>query len=328
MSAAARPAATPRFVTAEEIARVLTFDALVAALEAGHRRDRLPIDDRIIGEGERKYFVRSSGQGGFAFGSKLITVFPDNPRENGLPTVQAVFVLLDGRDGRPRAVLDGTQITYWKTAADSALGAKLLARPDVRTMLMVGAGSLAPWLVRAHRAVRPGLERVRVWNRTPGRAAALAEQLTAEGIPAEPAPDLAAAVREADLVSCATMARDPIIEGGWLRPGAHLDLVGGWTPEMREADDAAVSRSRVFVDCRESAFDGVGDILQPIANGAIGAADVLADHYDLAAGAPGRTSRREITLFKNAGGAHLDLMTAEAILALLERSGAHAASPS
>lgn len=311
-----------RYVSAGDIDRVLTFDTLVAALEAGHRRPRLPIRDAIIGEGESKYFVRSSGSCGFAFGSKLITVFPDNPGVRDLPSVQALFVLFDGGDGRPCALLDGTAITYWKTAADSALGSKVLARPDVCNMLMVGAGSLAPWLVRAHAAVHPSLRQVRVWNRTPGRAAALAERLSHEGIPAQPATELASAVREADLISCATMARVPLIAGSWLRPGTHLDLVGGWTPEMREADDEAVARSRVFVDCRDSAFDGVGDILLPIARGVIGEADVLADHYDLAAGAPGRTSEQEITLFKNAGGAHLDLMTAVAILGRLDSAEA------
>ncbi|MGI9385723.1 MAG: ornithine cyclodeaminase family protein [Methyloligellaceae bacterium] len=309
-----------QFVTADDIRRVLTFETLVAALETGHRGARLPVTAAIIGEGEAKYFVRSSGSRELAFGSKLITVFSENPARGALPSVQAVFVLFDASDGHPRAVLDGTEITYWKTAGDSALGARQLARPDVRTLLMVGAGALAPWLVRAHLAVRPSIERVLVWNRSPERGLAMVEQMAKEGVACEQASDLEAAARSADLISCATMTRDPIIHGDWLRPGTHLDLVGGWTPEMREADDAAVRRARVFVDCRESAFDGVGDILMPIASGAMSEADVLADHYELAAGAAGRTSSDDITLFKNAGGAHLDLMTANAVLAAIEAS--------
>ncbi|MCG8558410.1 MAG: dehydrogenase [Hyphomicrobiales bacterium] len=307
-----------QFVTADDIRRVLTFEKLVTALEAGHRAAKLPVTDVLIGEGDAQYFVRSSGSWELAFGSKLITCFPENPSRSDLPSVQALFVLFDADDGHPRAVLDGTEITYWKTAADSALGARRLARDDVRTLAMVGAGALAPWLVRAHLAVRPSVERVLIWNRTPERSRALVERLVGEGIACEQALDLEAAAQEADLISCATMTQDPLIQGDWLKPGTHLDLVGGWKPDMREADDAAVRRARVFVDSRESAFDGVGDILLPIESGAMTAADVLADHYDLAAGAEGRTSAEDITLFKNAGGAHLDLMTANAILAEMD----------
>ena len=314
-----------RFVSGEEIRRALTFPVLIAAMEAGHRRPRTEIHDLLMGGERALYFVRSAADHGRAFGSKLITSFPGNltagpGRGAGLPAVQAVYVLFDGADGRPRAVLDGTEITYWKTAADSALGAKLLARADPHTLVVVGAGAVAPWLVRAHRSVRPSIRRVLVWNRTPERARALADQLRGEGVAAETAADLGAAVRQAQIITAATRSRTPLIEGGWLAPGAHLDLVGGYTPETREADDAAARRARIFVDRRESAFDGVGDILQPIASGAIRKEDVLGDLYDLIGGdLPGRLGPDDITLFKNAGGGHLDLMTAQAIMAQLER---------
>jgi ornithine cyclodeaminase len=233
--------------------------------------------------------------------------------------VQATYVLFDGGNGRPLAVLDGTAITWWKTAADSALGARLLAPATPRTLTMVGAGAMAPWLIRAHRFARPSIDRVLVWNRTPERAEELSTRLRAEGIRAEAASDLEAAVRQAQVVTSATRTRVPLIHGAWLQDGSHLDLVGGFTPETREANDEAARRARIFVDRRESAFDGVGDILQPIASGAIRKADVLGDLYDLVGGRiQGRLTDRDVTLFKNAGGGHLDLMTALAAMSALD----------
>jgi ornithine cyclodeaminase len=167
--------------------------------------------------------------------------------------------------------------------------------------------------------VRPSIRRVLAWNRTPARAEALAALLRDEGIAAEATADLAAAVRQAEIITAATRSHAPLIEGAWLKRGAHLDLVGGYTPDTREADDEAARRSRVFVDRLESAFDGVGDILQPIASGAIRKEDVLGDLYDLiGGGVPERVGPDDITLFKNAGGGHLDLMTAQAIMSALD----------
>jgi len=188
---------------------------------------------------------------------------------------------------------------------------------------MVGAGAMAPWLVRAHRTVRPTIRRVLIWNRTTQRAAALAALLEREEIEAEATEDLEAATRTADIISTCTRSHAPLVKGEWLRPGAHLDLVGGYTPETREADDEVARRALIFVDRRESALAGVGDILQPIANGAILEADVLGDLYDLVGGSVrGRRSPSDITLFKNAGGGHLDLMTAEVVFRLLETAPA------
>ena len=303
-----------RMINAAEIRRLLTFPLLVEALEAAHRRPRMEAQDTMMGRDSALYFVRSAVDAGRFMASKLITSFPDNPARGSLPAVQAVVVLFDGNDGRPLCVIDGTELTYWRTAADSALGAKLLSRPDPRTMLVVGAGEMAPRLVAAHRAVRPSIERVLVWNRMAARAEALAASLRGEGVAAEAVSDLDAATREADLISCCTRSRAPLVKGDNLKPGAHLDLVGGYTPDTREADDECARRARVFVDRRDSAFHGVGDILQPIASGAIKESDVRGDLYDLAPGnIAGRASRDDITFFKNAGGGHLDLMTAEVV---------------
>ena len=188
------------------------------------------------------------------------------------------------------------------------LGARLLARPDARRLLILGAGEVAAALVDAYRAGFPGIE-VALWNRTPDRARELA---AAAGIAV--ADDLAAAVAAADIVAAATMARAPLLRGDWLRPGQHLDLIGAYRPDMREADDAALRRSRIFVDSRASAAH-IGEIADPLARGVIAEADILGDLHDLVAGRAGRRDPSEITLFKNAGGAHLDLMVGRAILA-------------
>jgi ornithine cyclodeaminase len=303
-----------RLIDAAEVRRLLTFPLLVDALDAAHRRPRMEAQDAFLGTESALYFVRNAVDAGRFMASKLITSFPDNPARGRLPAVQAVVVLFDGRDGRPLATIDGTELTYWRTAADSALGAKLLSRPDPQTMLVVGAGEMAPRLVRAHRAVRPSLTRVLIWNRAAERAAALAASLRNEGVAAEAVADLDAATREADLISTCTRSHTPLVKGANLKAGAHLDLVGGYTPETRESDDEAARRSLIFVDRRESAFHGVGDILQPVASGAIAESAVRGDLYDLAPGKiEGRRSPDDITMFKNAGGGHLDLMTAEVV---------------
>ena len=215
--------------------------------------------------------------------------------------------------GRSRS-WTATEMTYWKTAADSALAADYLARSDARSLLMVGAGALAPFLIRAHLAVRPTLTRLLIWNRSPARAEALAAAW--RGAPAlELAGDLEAAARGADIICCATASRRPLIAGEWLKAGVHLDLVGGFTPEMREADDRAVARARLFVDCRDTTLAEVGDLTQPIGRGVISADDLEADLFALCAGAhPGRRAAADITLFKSGGGGHLDLMTAEYLI--------------
>jgi ornithine cyclodeaminase len=302
-----------RFVDAAEVRRVLTFPILVAALEAAHRRPKIEVQDGFLGTEKEQYFVRHAVDRGRFMASKLITSFPANLAGGKLPTVQAVCVLFDGTNGRPLVVIDGTEITYWRTAADSALAAKLLAPPEPQTLLVVGAGEMSKWLTRAHRTVRPSLRRVLIWNRTPERAAEVAALLAQEGIAVEVTRDLEAASRAADIITTCTRSHEPMIKGDNLKPGVHLDLVGGYTPETREADDEAVRRALVFVDRRESA-SGVGDILQPITNGVIGEIDVLGDLYDLVGGTvAGRRSPDDITFFKNAGGGHLDLMTSEVV---------------
>lgn len=302
-----------RFFDADAVDATLTFPVLVDALEAAHRRPPIVIADTMIGDEQSMYFVRNAVDPGRFSASKLVTSIPANAYRGDLPAVQAVVVIFDADDGRPLAVIDGTTLTRWRTAADSALGARLLARPDARTLLVIGAGAMARPLARAHLSVRPAIERVLVWNRTLDRATAVVADLVAEGMPAEVAGDLAAAVSAADVISAATRATEPLILGADLRPGTHVDLVGGFTPATRETDDAAIARSLLFVDRREPAFE-CGDVLSPIESGAITADHVLGDLHDLVAGRVGRTSPDDVTVFKNAGGGHLDLFTAEALL--------------
>jgi ornithine cyclodeaminase len=258
-----------RVVTADEIDRVLGYPALVDALAEAFRAE-IEAPAKIAHmipqpSGHQAKFILMPAwtqNGERLIGCKLVSVFPDNARA-GLPSVLGSYVLMSGDTGAPLAAMDGTRLTLWRTAAASALAARYLAREDAGHLVMVGAGALAPFLIRAHMSVRP-IARVTLWNRTRSRAVRTAFALTAGGLDVEIADDLEAAVREADIVSCATLSDQPLVRGAWLKKGAHVDLVGAYTPKTREADNAAVARARVYVDCRESAPKGSGDIAIPL----------------------------------------------------------------
>ena len=300
-----------RIITAEDIRKTATWPLVIEALRSGHLRPKARTGDTLLESGNRKMLVRSSWIEGIAAGVKAVTVFPDNEPPN--PSVQGQVLLFDDETGAVSAILDGTEITKWKTAGDSALGADCLARPDVETMLMIGAGTMAEPLIRAHCSVRPSIHRVMIWNRTLERAEGLAERLGGLTASVEAVSDLASALPEADLVSSATMTIEPIINGALLKPGCHIDLVGAYTPDMREADDEALKRGRLFVDSFDTTVGEIGELMIPLAAGTIDREDVLGDLHALVAGEVGRRSADEITLFKNGGGAHLDIMTAQAI---------------
>ncbi len=245
---------------------------------------------------------------GSFMGVKLVSVFPGNGAR-GLPAVSSSYLLCDGETGRHLALIDGTEITGRRTVAASALAGSYLARSDATSLLIVGSGHIGSLLPAAWAAVRP-ITRVMVWNRHLDGAERLVARLWAEGIDATVAADLADAASRADIVSCATLARDPLIQGGWLRPGTHLDLIGGFTPAMRETDDAAVRRSRVFIDT-EAALAEAGDLIAPLASGALRREDIAGDLAGLCRGTvQGRRSDDEITLFKSVGSAIEDLAAA------------------
>ncbi len=248
-------------------------------------------------------------------GIKIVTVFPDNALRN-LSSVCAQYVLLCAETGMVLAGFDGAALTRRRTAAASALASRFLSRPDSQRLLMIGTGSLAPHLIRAHAAVRP-IREVAIWGRSPHKAAALAARfnggdLAINNVTAHVAPDIASAIPATDIISCATLSAQHLVQGAWLGRGQHLDLVGGFTPTMREADDEAVRRCRVFVDTRQGACKEAGDIVQPLNSGVIKESDVLADLFELCRGShAGRQSAGDITLFKSVGTALEDLAAAE-----------------
>jgi ornithine cyclodeaminase/alanine dehydrogenase-like protein (mu-crystallin family) len=245
-----------------------------------------------------------------ALGVKLVTVIP-GAAAHGASTVSALYVLLDRATGQPRAALDGEALTLRRTAATSALAARHMARADASELLVIGTGKLAPYMLRAHCALRPRLRRARLWGRSAAKAQTLAQSLRDEGLPVEVAGDLEGAVRSADIVSCATTASTPIVSGAWLAAGAHLDLVGGFTLRMREADDAAAARSRIVVDTYRGALAEAGDIAQPLQGGAIRREQIVAELAELVRGERiGRQHDDEITLFKSVGTALEDLAAA------------------
>ena len=302
-------------IDAVQMQAVTSYPDLVEWLRNSHLDTIDALDDLLMTqpaptEGADTLLIRAAWQRGKQIGVKLITVFPANAGGE-LPSIQAVYMLFDGENGRPLASLDGTELTYWKTAADSALGTRFLAREDSRSLCMVGAGAQAPHLIRAHCSVRPSIERVTIWNRTHAKAEALAAATPVEGVTFEATTDIEAACRDADIITAATAAEVPLVHGAWLRPGQHLDLVGGYKPEMREADTEAFERARVFVDARETTVGICGDLLEPIREGRFSADRVEGDLFDLCRnGLPSPRAEEDITLFKNGGGGHLDLMTA------------------
>ncbi len=303
-----------RIVGFEEADRLLTWQAVVEAIEAGHRLASPQIGDLLIGSGENKLLNRAAWIDGLGIALKSVTVFPDNPRaEPPRPSVQGSVLLFDPATGAPSAVIDGGLVTKWKTVADSLLGAKLLANPEPKTLLVCGAGTVAANLVDGYRALFPSLETILIWNRTTARADDLVAALAGKDITICAAVDLEAAAGEADVVATATMAVEPFLSGEWLKPGAHVDLIGAYTPQMREADDRVLTRSEIFVDSRQTTIGHIGEIQIPLDRGVIAKADIRGDLYDLAAGRAQRSGPDAITVFKNGGGAHLDLMVADLI---------------
>ena len=302
-------------IDAGRMQAVTSYPDLVEWLRSSHLDTIDAMDDLLMNQpsaadGTDTVLIRAAWQRGKQIGVKLITVFPANAGGE-LPSIQAVYMLFDGGNGRPLASLDGTELTYWKTAADSALGTRFLAREDSRSLCMIGAGAQAPHLIRAHCSVRPSIERVTIWNRTHAKAEELAAAAPVDGVTFHASTDIEAACRDADIITAATAAEAPLVLGAWLRPGQHLDLVGGYKPEMREADTETFERARVFVDARETTVGVCGDLLEPIREGRFSADRIEGDLFDLCrTGLPSPRTADDITLFKNGGGGHLDLMTA------------------
>jgi ornithine cyclodeaminase len=310
------------FISAAAIDKALAYPALVNALKQAFAADwTVPVRHHhavpIPGEADQTLLLMPAWEGGSSVGIKIVTITPGNGGRN-LPAVQGIYLLMDGLTGAPKALMEGKTLTVRRTAAASALAASFCARKDAAVHLMVGAGALSQPLIEAHRAVRP-IAKTQLWARDTAKAEAQARAIGKAGIAVEVVKDLEAAARQADIVSCATLSAEPLIRGAWLKPGAHLDLVGAYLPELRESDDEAVKRATLFVDTRAGALKEGGDLLQPLKAGFIQESDVAAELADLCKGRhPGRKSKTEITLFKSVGTAIEDLAAAKL---MLERMG-------
>jgi len=306
-----------KIVDAATTERHLEFGALIDALRAMFI-DGCEVPLRHIhqiagrdGAPAGTVLLMPAWRAGRRFGLKTVMVFPANGAR-GLPGLHSTYLLYDASTGEPLAQLDGDQITARRTAAAAALAASCLARPDARRLLVVGAGRVARLLADAMRTVRPIAE-VIVWNHRREGADALAASLREDGFAAHASDDLAASVAAADIVSCATLSSAALIEGRWLAPGTHLDLIGSFTPQMREADAACFERSRVFVDTTE-ALAKSGDLLGAIAEGGFTPAALQGTLAELCSGqCRGRDGPSEITLFKAVGSALEDLAAAELV---------------
>jgi ornithine cyclodeaminase len=304
-----------RYLDAAELAQRLPWPALVQTLRSAYAQDfvvplrHTHVIDNPGGEAGT-VLLMPAWQPGRHFGVKTVNIFPGN-RARGLPGLHAVYALFDATTGVPLALLDGSELTARRTAAASALASDYLARPDAHTLLLVGAGRVGSLMTGALRVVRPGIRRVAVWNRSPAGAETLAASLRQQGHAAQAVLDLEAAAREADIVSCATLSTAALVCGEWLQPGTHLDLIGSFTPAMREADGACLARGRVFVDTEE-ALAKSGDVLSAIAEGQFAAARLQGTLAQLCRGQrTGRRSADEITVFKAVGTALADLAAAE-----------------
>ncbi len=307
--------------------RIIGPDALIAALDLPSLIEALRQMFRsgaampprqihkiaVPGKDDGSLLIMPAWQSGRFIGVKVATVFPGTPP--GLyGATKGSYLLLDARDGKPLAVLDAAALTLRRTAAASALAASYLARADSERLLMIGTGALASHLVEAHASVRP-ICNVLVWGRDKAKAQRLARRLDRRSLKVVATDDLAGAARGAHIICCATAATEPLLRGYWLPLGVHIDLVGGFTPEMREADDETIGRARVFVDSREGALAEAGDIIAPIHAGILREDDIAGDLTELTRGdRAGRRYHDQITLFKSVGVALEDLAAAQLAL--------------
>lgn len=291
-------------------AQIITFDAMdkrlnwhdvIKAIRAGHNLPPAQISDTVLCQSDNSLLNRSAWIDGLGMMVKVATVFP-----TAMPSINGGVMLFNAQNGTLRAIIDFALVTKWKTIADSLLAAQHLARSNSRRLLCVGAGTVIGHAIDGYRAIFGDLD-ITIWNRNQSRAEALAQAKNATA-----KVDLAAAIAQADIICCATMSLEPLIKGKWLRAGTHLDLIGAYRTDMREVDDMALKRSRIFVDSYDSTLDHIGELHDPLERGVITRDDVLADYYALERFA--RHNDDEITLFKNGGGAHLDLMVSHTIL--------------
>ena len=303
----------------------LCWQGVIDALIAGHRLPRAAITDTVLAHGTNCLLNRSARIESLGYVVKSVTVFPNNPaQEQFLPSVQGICTVFDELTGQVRALIDSELLTYWKTAADSVLGARLLGPAEPEHLLIFGAGQVARALIDAYTTIFPSIATVTLCVRRLQSADWLRQKLAADEkrltFALRVSTDPAAVVPLADIVATATTSETPVLQGDWLTAGAHVDLVGAYTVSMREADDNTLQRGALYVDCSDTTIDHIGELVVPLASGAIKPDSVLGDLYDLIVQGPGDGVRiwdpQQITIFKNGGGAHLDLMVAHHLMSL------------
>ncbi|MDU8929389.1 ornithine cyclodeaminase [Alisedimentitalea sp. MJ-SS2] len=284
----------------------LSWPGLLAAFEAGHRMPRAEIGDTFLYRRDDTLLSRSAWIDGMGVAVKSAVIMPGNPGR-GQPLINGAVNLYSDENGLLEAIVDFHLVTKWKTAGDSLLAASKLARKDVKNILIVGAGVVGRSVREAYGTLFPDAQ-FTIWNRSPEGAQAMAAEF--EGLTV--AGDLEEAIGAADVIVSATMSSEPVIRGAWLKPGQHIDLIGAYRPDMREVDDEAMARASVYVDSYDTTVEHIGELIEPLKSGALKREEIVADFYDLSAFQ--RQSDDEITIAKNGGGAHLDLMTSRYIL--------------
>lgn len=308
-----------QFISADQINHWLSPNALVDKLASAFASDistpmRQHFDiENPEAERETTLLIMPSWQVGQHIGVKLVTVVPDSYRYN-LPSIQGVYSLMNAVTGQTLALMDAPALTAKRTAAASALASRFLSREDSKTLAMVGTGTLSPELIRAHCSVRP-IEQVFIWGRNREKAQQVIEKLADLSVTIHLANDLETAVKQADIISCATLSQTPLIQGAWLNAGQHVDMVGAYRPDMREADDDCLRKSRVFVDNFAGATKETGDIKIPLDEGVISYDDIEADLFALCKQEKIIVrNRQDITFFKSVGHALEDLAAAQLLV--------------
>jgi len=303
-----------RFISESEICRCLNWERAIAALHQGHLGARPAGDQFFIGDAQFGLFSRGVVLPGYGAGIKLASIFPDNAHISPpLPTEHAAFVVFDEQTKAVSAILDGPSVTRFKTAADSALAGSFLSREDSEVLLVMGAGPIAQALTQAWLHTRPSINKVILWNRTPEKLTPFAALLRQQDIAVEITRSLESAIQQADIITSATSSTSPLILGRWVKPGTHVDLVGGYRSDMQEADTELMLKARLFVDDRSAALRS-GDFAIPLQQGDITEERIEADLFDICKTERVHRYREEVTLFKNAGGAHLDLIISQKII--------------
>ena len=300
-----------QILSAESINSLLDWDGVLDALHNAHLGPHPVGDSFFLGDADYGLLSRGVIFPGSGAGLKLASMYPANTSANPpLPVEDAAFLVIDEKTKAIAAILDGPEISRWKTPADSALAAKKLSRDDSRVLLVLGAGPIAKALVDVYLHIRPSIREVLLWNRTSSKLDKTCADLKARNINVQVVTDLDAAVKQADIITSATSSSTPLIRGEFVRPGTHVDLIGGYRPDMQEADNDVLAKARIFVDDRSTAACS-GDIQIPLLAGVISQEQIEGDLFDLCQNTAFIRSGDEITVYKNAGGAHFDLVVSQ-----------------